>query len=134
MTDFKTFCEELTKDIQTAYEGSVTLDDAEKLAAKFLLAQIKVGQTLATYDLDARIRKSGLKAVKSAVYMEAATKDPKKPTEAALQAIVDMDKIVMGEQEAFDTAEVTRNELVNFLSVCKDSHIYFRGLSRGRYE
>ena len=134
MTDFKTFCEELTKDIQTAYEGSVTLDDAEKLAAKFLMGQIEAGKELQAADLDTRMRKSGLKAVKAAVYVEAATKGEKKPTEAMLAATVDMDKLVIGEQEAFDGAEVWKNQLENYLDVFRNAHIYFRGMAKGRFE
>lgn len=134
MTDFKTFCEELTKDIQTAYEGSLTLDDAEKLAAKFLMGQIEAGKELQAADLDTRMRKSGLKAVKAAVYVEAATKGEKKPTEAMLAATVDMDKLVIGEQEAFDCAEVWKNQLENYLDVFRNAHIYFRGMAKGRFE
>ncbi len=134
MTPFQKFCEELTKDIQNAYESSPTLDESERLAAKFLNAQIQVGSELARADLDSRMRKSGVKAVKAAVYMENATKTDKKPSDVLLQAMVDMDQIVMNEQKSFDTAEVYKNELENYLSVFRDAHIYFRTIAKGRFE
>lgn len=134
MTNFQKFCEELTRDIQNAYESSPTLEESERLAAKFLNAQIQVGVELARADLDSRLRKSGVKAVKAAVYMENATKSEKKPSDVMLQAMVDMDQIVMSEQTAFDTAEVYKNELENYLNVFRDAHIYFRGVAKGRFE
>lgn len=134
MKDFKTFCEELTIDIQYAYDNSISLDFAEKLAAKFLIGQIEAGKELQAADLDTRMRKSGLKAVKAAVYVEAATKSEKKPTEAMLSATVDMDKLVVGEQQAFDCAEVWKNQLENYIDVFRNAHIYFRGMAKGRFE
>lgn len=132
--NFSDYLKELEQDIQNAYESSPTLDEAEKLAAKFLGAQIKIGSELSKIDLDSRMRKSGLKAIKAAVYMEAATKTDKKPSDVMLSAIVDMDKTVGDTQDQFDSAEVRRNELQNWLSVTKDAHIFMRGLAKGRFE
>ncbi len=134
MTNFQKFCEELTRDIQNAYESSPTLEESEKLAAKFLNAQIQVGAELKAADLDSRLRKSGVKAIKAAVYMENATKSEKKPSDVMLQAMVDMDQIVISEQSAFDSAEVLKNELENYLNVFRDAHIFFRGVAKGRFE
>lgn len=125
---------ELEKDIQNAYESSPTIEEAEKLAAKFLIAQLSVGAELAKADLDARMRKTGLKAVKAAVYLEAATKGDKKPSDVLIGAIVDSDKVVSETQDGFDRAEVYRNEFENYLSVFRDAHIYFRTLAKGRFE
>ena len=126
--------EDLTTDIRNAYETSVTLEQAERLAAKFLYGQICVANALQTSDLDARMRKNGVKQVKAAVYLEEATKSEKKPTEAMLGALVDRNELVSGEQEAFDKAEVSKAYLENALSILKDGHIYFRGISKGRFE
>ncbi len=131
---FAEYRKEIESDIQNAYEFSPTVQESEKLAAKFLSAMIKVGQEYRTASLDARMRKTGLKAVKAAIYMEAATKGEKKPTEVALAAIEDTNELVNGEQVAFDTAEVGAAEIGNLLSVAREAHIYFRGLSKGKYE
>lgn len=129
---FIALCEDLEKDIKNAYEGGVTVDDAEKLAAKFLDAQIQVGNELSTVDLDARMKKQGLKAIKAAVYLEEAGKSDKKPSDVFLAAKVDSSPLVDEAQKAFDSAEVTRNMLDNYLSVFRESHIYFRGISKGQ--
>lgn len=125
---------ELTDIIKTAYESGVTLEEAERLAARFLHAQISVAEELRVADLDARMRKNGLKAVKSAVRTEEVKKHEKKPTEGALEDVVNMNELVSGEQEAFDVAEVERDRLQNYLSIFKDAHIFFRGVSKGRFE
>ncbi len=128
---FDQYLENLAKDIELCYETPCSIEDAEKLAAHFLTAQIKVGEALKKADLDARMRKSGLKAIKAAVYLEAATKDPKKPSDVLIGAIVDSDKLVMAEQEGFDTAEVYKNQLENYLNVFNNAHLYFRALMKG---
>lgn len=132
--EFKLFIEKCTGVIQNAYESTPTLNEAEKLAALFLDAQLKVGSKLRSVDLDSRMKKAGLKALRAAVYKEEATKGEKKPTEAMLTALIDSNDLVMQEQLSFDTAEVDKDELVNYLDVFKNAHIYFRGLSKGRFE
>jgi hypothetical protein len=126
--------EELTKDIKSAYEQGVTMEEAERLAAKFLHAQIQLGAALKNADLDARMRKNGLKAVKAAVYLEEAKKGDKKPSDVMLGSLVDSNELVLGEQNGFDTAEVYRNELDNMLNVARDAHIFMRGIAKGRFE
>ncbi len=131
---FSTSCKSLVDDIKGAYESSPTLEEAEKLAAKFLYAQVQVGNELRNADLDARMKKTGVKAVRAAIYMAAATKGDKKPSDVMLEAQVNMDELVQGEQTAFDTAEVRKDELYNYLHVFKEAHIYFRGIAKGRFE
>lgn len=133
MSNVKYF-KELENDIKAAYEQGVTMEQAERLAAKFLAAQVAIGEELRTADLNARMRKSGVKAVKAAVYLEAATKGDKKPSDVMLGAIVDSDKLVNDEQAGLDEAEVNRNALDNYLSVCREAHIYFRSIAKGRFE
>jgi hypothetical protein len=132
--DFTSFCKELEQDIQNAYESAPTIEEAERLAAKFLGAQLTVGAELSKADLDARMRKAGAKAVGAAVYMDAATKDAKKPSDVMLAAVVDMNELVMTERKALDEAEVKRDALENTLRVAREAHIYFRGLAKGRFE
>lgn len=131
---FEEYRNELEADIQSAYETGPTIEEAEKLAAKFLKGRLEAGKMCRNAALDARMRKAGLKAVKAAVYLEAATKTDKKPSDVMLTALVDSSELVAGEQTRFDTAEVDAEELENFKDVLKEAHIYFRGLSRGRYE
>lgn len=124
---------ELNADILRAYEESPTIEEAEKLAAKFLSAQIIISRALATADLDARMRKAGMKRVRAAVYTETVSKTEKKPTEVALASIVDMNDLVEGEQTGFDASEVERELLQNYYNICREGHIYFRGVAKGGF-
>lgn len=132
--EFIAFCEVLTEAIKSAYEEGITLDEAEKLAGKFLYAQIETSKELQRADLDARMRKSGTKAVKAAIYMEHATATDKKPSDVMLQAQVDRNDLVIGEQQRLDEAEVDRDALQNYMNIFKEAHIHFRSISKGRFE
>ena len=123
--------EELTKDIQRSYEEGVTVEEAERLAGKFLHAQIMVSEEYRKADLDARMRKAGVKSVRAAVYMTNATKTDKKPSDTYLEAIINMDELVLGEQRALDEAEVLVDQLRTYLSVFKEAHIHFRSIAKG---
>lgn len=131
---FMAFCRKLEAKIKAAYEGGTTLDQAEKLAAEFLHAQIVVGAELQSADLDARMKKSGVKAIRAAVYLDGATKGEKKPSDTLLEAVINSDKIVQGEQDSLDLAEVRRNTMENYMSIFREAHIFFRGIAKGRFE
>ncbi len=134
MIDLKQFIEECTKIIEQAYTEGVTSDSAEKHAAQFLHAQILISDELKAVDLDARMRKSGVKAIRAAVYLDEVKKNEKKPSDTLLEAVVNSTKIVQDEQTALDVAEVSRNELENYLSIFKDAHIYMRSLAKGKFD
>lgn len=131
MSEFRQFCKKMEISIVDAYETGITINEAERLASEFLYAQLQVSDELKKADLSARMRKSGVKAIKAAVYMEAATKDPKKPSDVMLQAIVDLNELVLTEQQAFDEAEVELAELERLYSVFQNAHIHFRTIAKG---
>lgn len=131
---FKELCASLESKIKASYEEGVTLEDAEKLAAEFLGAQMKVSAELSVADLDSRMRKSGVKAIRAAVYTDACSKADKKPTEGALEHLLNLSDLVQGEQTEFDRAEVRRDELERYYNIFKDAHVYFRQMSKGRFE
>jgi hypothetical protein len=134
MGKFKELCVELEEKIQKSYEEGVTLESAERLAGEFLSAQIKVSEELKNADLDSRLRKTGVKAVRAAIYLDIVQKAEKKPTEAQIEAIINVDKIVGSEQEAFDKAEVERDNLERYYNIFREAHIHYRGISKGKFE
>ncbi len=127
-------CEDLTTDIKNAYETSVTLEQAEKLAAKFLYGQIQVAEELQQVSLDARMRKAGFKTIKASLRIDEVKKYDKKPTESTLDNLVDTSDVVIREQGPLDAAEVKVVYLENYLDIFKNAHIYFRGIARGKFE
>jgi hypothetical protein len=129
----KKLLESLEQKIVTSYEQGVTVSDAEKLAGEFLVGQIRVSEALKNADLDARTRKSGLKAIRAALYLDTVQKTDKKPTEAQITAMLDSNELVVGEQSAFDTAEVDRNELERYYDIFANAHVHFRSIAKGTF-
>lgn len=134
MTPFDNLCKKLEKKIVDSYNEGVTIIEAEKLASEFLYAQLAVSSELKKADLDSRMKKSGVKAIRAAIYMQGATSGDKKPSDVLLQAQVDMNELVTGEQQAFDLAEATRDDLERYYNIFREAHIHFRGISRGRMD
>lgn len=136
MTSFQVMCKNLDAKIQLSYEEGTSIETAERLAAEFLHAQLLVGTELSVVDLDLRMRKSGVKGVRASMYLDAATKgqDGKKPTEAALAAILDSNEIIAGEQQRLDEAEVRHSELKRIYDVYTNAHIYYRGVAKGSFQ
>ncbi len=128
--DFKQYCTELEDKIKASYEEGITLPEAEKLSGEFLVAQMRLSAELAKSDLDSRMRKQGVKAIRAALYTNIKA-NTDKITEAAITAQLDCNELVSGEQEAFDIAEVNRDELERLYNVFQQAHVYFRQLSRG---
>lgn len=124
---------ELENKIKNTYTQGTTTEEAEKLAAEFLHAQMLISAELATVDLDARMKKSGVKAVKAAVYIEACSKSDKKPTESALEHTISLNEAVQVEQDKLDIAEVDRDNLTRYYNIFRDGHIYYRGIAKGSF-
>lgn len=122
---------ELEDAVKNAYESSITMEDAEKLAAGFLHGMFTVTAELAVAELDARMKKTGVKAIKAAVYIEKATEGDKKPSDAFLEAYVNSDKRVRAEQEGLDKAEVLADGMRNYYNIFREAHIYMRGIAKG---
>lgn len=126
--------QELEDIIKNSYEEGVTVEQAERYAAQFLYAQMQIANDLRELDLDMRMKKSGLKAVKAAVYLDHATKSEKKPSDSFIQAYVDSNPVVEKEQENFDAVESVLESLKMYSHIFKEAHIYFRGIAKGRFE
>jgi len=131
---FKEMVSELETLIIASYQEGTTVTEAEALATRFLEAQLKVSAELRKADLDSRMRKSGVKAIKAAVYLDEAKKQDKKPSDVMLGALVDANDIVAGEQKRFDEAKADRDELERIYNVYREAHIHFRSIAKGRFE
>ncbi len=128
------FLQTLEEDIKSVYFNSPTPQDAEKLATKLLYTQIELGSQLRSVSLDAKMKKAGLKAIRSAVYLEECRRTEKKPTENTLECLVNISPLVTEAQSMSDMADTLVGELDNLLNVAREAHIFVRGLAKGRYE
>lgn len=133
MTNFESLCQELESEIENVYQNGITMEEAEKLAAKFLAIQLKVSAELKKADLDARMKKSGLKAVRGAAYLNIVNSTDKKPTETAIASMLDTDKTISAEQDKYDIAEVLKSNLECYYDIFNNGHIYARGIAKGTF-
>ena len=131
--NFQERCAELEAIIQAAYEESVTMPEAEKLAALFLKAQMECATQLQALSLDARMRKTGVKSIRAAIYLDTIQKADKRPTEAQVAAMVDSNPLVEGEQKRFDEAEVECETVKRYYDIFVNAHIYYRGIAKGTF-
>lgn len=125
--------EDLKGIIRGFYENGVSLPEAEKYASLFLYAQMQVAEGLQEADLDARMKKTGLKTIKAAVYLEGTKGHERKPSDAMLSAQVDMNEMVQTAQNVFDDAEVNRDLLKSYYDIFLNAHIFLRGVAKGNF-
>ena len=130
---FKTLCEALEKEIQESYTTGITLEAAEKLAGQFLHAQMTASNELRKADLDSRMRKTGVKAMRAGMYADIVGKSDKKPTEAAIENEIVRNPVVQAEQDRLDDAEVTRDDIERYYNIFQQAHVHFRQLAKGGF-
>jgi hypothetical protein len=122
------------KVIVEAYEGGVTMPEAEKHAARCLAIQMLISDALKVVDLDARMRKNGVKTIRATTYMDELNKYDKKPAEGFMDNVLAMNALCNKEQDAYDRAEVSKAALERDFGILHEGHIYFRGIAKGRFE
>lgn len=123
----------LVEQIQKASEEGVTMEHAERVAGQALTVMNSLSERLKELDKDRRMRKRGLKAIRSAVRTEEVKRWDKKPTEGALEDVINLSPIVASEEEAFDNAEVETEECERQFGIAKESHLYFRSIAKGSF-
>ncbi len=131
--DFNKYKNHLQSKIQKSYGEGITMDEAERLGGEFLQAMLDTSTELKTRDLDTKMKKTGLKAIRARAYLDT-LKSEVKLTDAGKQATIDTDEMVIQAQDAFDTAEVEKEDLERVFMTFKEAHIHFRGIAKGRFE
>lgn len=132
--NFPKFCQELEALIEHTYISGVTQLEAESLAARFLHAQMVVSAELKKSDLDSRMKKTGFKSVKAAIYANLKSDTSVKHTVDSLDHAINLNEVVQVEAGLLDTAEVERDELIRYYNIFREAHIYYRGVGKGKYE
>jgi hypothetical protein len=132
--NFKEFCIQLEDKIISSYKEGVTLEQAERLAGEFLYAMMAVSGELKKVDLDARMKKSAVKALRAGVYANLTSTTEKKMTVDALDHALNRAEMVQKEQDSLDRAEVNRDELTRYYNIFREAHTYFRQIGRGKFE
>lgn len=132
--EVNTSFEELKKDVLRIFEESITIPEAERLAAKFLYAQMIVSEEIKGADLECRLKKAGVKTMSSKVYLDEVAKHEKKPSDTLLDNIVATNAEVNTNQDLFDRAQVHLEALKRLFEMLRDAHIFCRGIAKGSYD
>lgn len=119
--------------IQETYESGITLDQAERFASELLGGMLGVSTELSRKDLDARMKKTAIKALRAALYENACKGHEKKPTEGTLTALLDSNELIIGEQNRLDEAEVEVLELKRTYDIFNNAHVHYRNVSKGAF-
>lgn len=123
----------LLKAVTNAYEHGVTMDEAEKLAAKCLGVQLKIASELLVLDIDSRMKKNGMKASRAQIYLDLCGAADKKPSDTFLEHKVNLNSTVNASVDLYERASALFENLSLYLSIFKESHVYFRGVAKGNY-
>ena len=126
--------QELQDTIARAYTEGVTMQEAERLAAHTLSVRLQIADHIKSSDLDARMKKHGVKAIRAQVYLEQIAANEKKPTEAWLESAVNMSDLVKAEETLYAESDTDTRRLETYSDVLKDAHIFFRKVMGGSFE
>lgn len=124
----------LKKDIQRAYAEGVTILAAEKLASKTLLARMALADAIQVLDLDARMKRQGVKAERGSLYSSIVAESEKKPTETAIESMINTSLTVVAAEQTYAEADTSKDRLHTYSDIFKDAHIFFRSVAKGTFE
>lgn len=125
------FFDQLKAEVAKIYLEGITMGEAEKLAAKFLHAQMQVSELIQGRDLDTRLKKSGVETIESQVLLEETRKHEKKPSESILNATAATDLTVNAAKDSYYRAVTETEGLKRLYDMLHEAHIYCRGIAKG---
>ena len=125
---------ELKATIDRVYNEGCTVLEAERLAAKTLSVRLEISDRIKEVDLDARMKKHGIKAIRAKEYMDELAKYDKKPAEGLLEHAVNLSELVGAAEGLYNNADTEVDRLKTYLGVFSDAHIFFRTIAKGSYE
>lgn len=128
--------QELRADLKLVSDEGVSLEDAERLAAKFADALLELGGMdghIQRAVLDAKLKKGSYKTFRAKVYLDTVNASEKKPTETMIESIILTNADVSKAEDAYHKAEEYAESLKRTYDVFRDVHIYFRGVAKGAF-
>lgn len=111
------------------YDG----EKAERTAALFLSAQLKLSYFIEDIELGSKLAKNEVSRVEAEKYFHYKSDTDKKLTEVALTQLVAKDPDVILVKKECAEAEARYKKWNYVLSVLKDSHIFFRTIGKKQW-
>jgi hypothetical protein len=133
-SDVETLLEECFAEIETSARGKYDTDKADRTAALFLTAQMKLSFLIEAVELKARQAKNEITRIEGEKYFEHKTSGSfeKKITENMLTSLVAKEGDVVSAKTECAMQEAALKKWTYIFNTLKDSHIYFRNLSKNK--
>jgi hypothetical protein len=130
--EFEELVEKCFTELQAASQEKYDTEKAEKTAAMFLAAQMKLAFFIEDIESAARHSKAYIEKVEADKYFEIkdAATEGKKITEAALVQSVAHNTDVVNAKKANNEAEAELRKYNYLMASLKEGHIFFRGMGR----
>jgi len=121
-------------EINAASREKYDSDKAERTAALFLLAQMKLSLAIEDIELQWKLSKNEIERIQSEKYFEIKNNNTtdKKITESAMSNLVCKDPDVVKIKNDAAKNECEFKKWNYLLGVLKDSHIYFRNITKNK--
>lgn len=130
--EFEELVQKCFTELQLASQEKYDTEKAEKTAAMFLAAQIKLAFFIEDIESAARHSKAYIEKIEADKYFEIkdGATSGKKITEAALEQSVAHDTAVVDAKKANCDAEAELRKFNYLMASLKEGHIFFRGMGR----
>ncbi len=122
----------VSRELKLAHREKYEMEKAERTAALCLTAQIELAEFLAEAELLAKEKKSEVESVSSERYYFYKSEAETKITDVGLNRLVDKDELVKAAKKEQFSAEADYNKWKSLMGTLRDSHIYFRGISKSK--
>lgn len=122
-------------ELEKASKGECSPDKADRNAALFLVAQMKLASHIAEVELKTKLAKSEVERISSEKYFEFKKEGVSsgKPTEAALEHAVLKDGAISDLKKEMLTFEADLKKWNYIINIMSNGHIYFRGISKKEF-
>lgn len=120
-------------ELNSAHKEKYEAEKAERTAAMFLAAQMKLSIIMADIELQARHSKNEIERVEADVYFK--TKEDnivKKLSEASLTQYMSRDPSVIAAKTNSAKSEANLKKYTFIMASLKEGHLFFRGLSKAK--
>jgi hypothetical protein len=132
-SDAENVIERCFTQLQTASREKYDTEEADKTAALFLVAQMKLSFIIEDIELKAKNAKNEIERIEGEKYFEfKTTNSDKKTTENMLVNYVSKSPDIVNAKKECATQEANLKKYLYILNALKDGHIYFRNLSKSK--
>ena len=120
------------EEITSAHRDKYDCDKADRTAALFLLAQIKLSSLIEEVEIKSKFFKNEVVRLEGEKYFEYKTVNTGKITEAMLSNYVAKDADIVSTKTKCAEQEAAIKKWNYVLGTLKDGHIFFRNLSKNK--